>query len=314
MDRLIYLMARTFVGALQCLPMAWVVQAGRAFGTLAWWIDGRHRRVALSNLSACLGREIPPETIRAIAHENFRRLGENYLGAIRTSAMSDEELAPRVDFADARKLAVQDADGRLPNRVVAIGHFGNFEVFARLARRFPGLRCATTYRGFEQRSLDQLMQSIRARSGCQYFERRRDAAALRAAMNKPGLLLGLLSDQHAGDGGIRLPFLGLDCSTSAAPAIFALRYRCPLHVAICYRVRPGHWRIEVSDEIPTRVDGRSRGSDEIMRDVNVLFEAAIRADPANWFWVHRRWKPAPPARQGPPVAPAPPVVPVGEGG
>ena len=28
-----------------------------------------------------------------------------------------------------------------------------------------------------------------------------------------------------------------------------------------------------------------------MRDVNRAFEIAVRRDPANWFWVHRRWKP-----------------------
>jgi lauroyl/myristoyl acyltransferase len=27
-----------------------------------------------------------------------------------------------------------------------------------------------------------------------------------------------------------------------------------------------------------------------MRDVNHAFEIAVRRDPANWFWVHRRWK------------------------
>ena len=26
------------------------------------------------------------------------------------------------------------------------------------------------------------------------------------------------------------------------------------------------------------------------RDVNAAFEVAIRRDPANWFWVHNRWK------------------------
>jgi KDO2-lipid IV(A) lauroyltransferase len=28
----------------------------------------------------------------------------------------------------------------------------------------------------------------------------------------------------------------------------------------------------------------------IMLDVNRAFEAAVRRDPANWFWVHNRWK------------------------
>jgi KDO2-lipid IV(A) lauroyltransferase len=28
-----------------------------------------------------------------------------------------------------------------------------------------------------------------------------------------------------------------------------------------------------------------------MSEVNRAFEAAVRRDPANWFWVHKRWKP-----------------------
>jgi lauroyl/myristoyl acyltransferase len=36
-----------------------------------------------------------------------------------------------------------------------------------------------------------------------------------------------------------------------------------------------------------------------MRDVNREFEQAIRRDPANWFWVHRRWKPPEPKTRPP---------------
>jgi KDO2-lipid IV(A) lauroyltransferase len=31
---------------------------------------------------------------------------------------------------------------------------------------------------------------------------------------------------------------------------------------------------------------------DITADINRAFEAAIRRDPANWFWVHDRWKPS----------------------
>ena len=43
-------------------------------------------------------------------------------------------------------------------------------------------------------------------------------------------------------------------------------------------------------EIPTRETGGPRPVHAIMRDVNRAFEAAVRRDPANWFWVHDRWK------------------------
>ena len=75
-----------------------------------------------------------------------------------------------------------------------------------------------------------------------------------------------------------------------APAIFASRYKAPLHTAICYRTALARWRIEVGDEIPIEEDGQRRSSEAIMLDVNRAFETAIRRDPANWFWVHKRWK------------------------
>jgi lauroyl/myristoyl acyltransferase len=117
-------------------------------------------------------------------------------------------------------------------------------------------------------------------------------------MNDTGLLLGLLADQSSK--GVRIPFLGHDCDTSTAPAVFALRYHCPLHTAICYRTGLAHWEIEVGDEIPTRENGAPRSTGAIMRDVNRAFEVAVRRDPANWFWVHRRWKPAEPKAQNRP--------------
>src|SRR5208337_5022082 len=104
------------------------------------------------------------------------------------------------------------------------------------------------------------------------------------------VILGLLSDQAAGVNGLRLPFLGHDCSTSPAPAVFALRYHCMLITGFCFRVGLARWRIEAGDEIPTYSQGKPRTTEAIMRDINRDFEAAVRRDPANWFWVHNRWK------------------------
>jgi lauroyl/myristoyl acyltransferase len=292
MDQLLYWFARSVVALLQALPLRGVARIGRAGGALAYWIDGRHRRVALRNLTMCFGAEKSPREIRAIAKENFRRLGENYLSAIKTAAMSPAELAPHFKFIGAEKLLPPGATSGPQSRVIAIGHFGNFELYARFGQHVPTFKCATTYRGLRQPSLNRLMQSLREKSGCRFFERRTDAAALKASMTETGLLLGLLADQHASLGGVRLPFFGHECSTSVAPAVFALRYHCPLHTGICYRVGLASWQIEAGDEIPTHENGRSRTSEAIMRDVNSAFEIAIRRDPANWFWVHNRWKPA----------------------
>jgi len=292
MDTLIYFFARGVVAILQALPLVWVARLGRGLGALAYRLDGRHRRVALDNLTMCFGREKSPEEIRAIANENFRRIGENYCCAVKTAAMTPWQMLPHFDLTLARNILPHEADAGPQSRIVAIGHFGNFELYARFGQFVPIFKCAATYRALKQPALNRIMVSLRESEGCRFFERRTETAALKAAMSDTGLLLGLLADQHAGRNGLRLPFLGHDCSTSPAPAIFALRYNCPLHTAICHRIGLAQWRIDVGDEIPTRENGIARPTADIMRDVNRAFEAAVRHDPANWFWVHKRWKPA----------------------
>ena len=288
MNLLLYWLARAFIACLQSLPLKLVARIGRAGGAVAFRLDARHRRVTLQNLTRCFGQEKSPEEIFAIARENFRRLGENYLSAIKTAAMSFEELRPHLEFVGNECLP-QKTGGTAPrNVVVAIGHFGNFELYARLQSVLSGYQGATTYRALNQPALNRLMQDLRARSGCLFFERRADGHALRRRMEQRGVVLGLLADQSAR--GMRAPFLGHDCNTGLAPAILALRYDAELYTQICYRVGLAHWRLEFGEKIPTHADGRPRASEAIMRDVNRALEIAVRRDPANWFWVHRRWK------------------------
>ena len=290
MDRLLFLVARGLVALVQSLPLPRVARMGRAGGILAYYVDARHRRVALRNLRMCFSREKTQDEIRDLAKENFRRIGEGFACAVKTAAMSFEELRSHVEFV-APPQFFGPASGAPPSRVVAaIGHFGNFELYARFGQFAPAYQCGTTYRGLRQPSLDGLLQSLRRKSGCLFFERRFDGAALKAFMHRPGVMLGLLSDQHAGQRGLRLPFLGHDCSTSPAPAVFALRYNCALYTGVCYRVGLAKWRIEAGAEIATRENGQPRSVEAIMRDVNRAFEDAVRRDPANWFWVHNRWK------------------------
>ena len=299
MDKLLYLVARALIAFLQALPLRGLARLGRAGGALAYYLDARHRRVAVKNLTMCFGREKSAAEIRAVAKENFRRLGENYACAIKTAAMTPDQLRPHFEFVGAEKILPHQANQGPQSRVVAIGHFGNFELYARFGQFVPVFKCATTYRGLRQPSLNRLMQSLRERSGCRFFERRTEAAALKACMADTGLLLGLLSDQRVAKGGLRLPFLGQECNTSSAPAVFALRYHCPLHTGICYRVGLACWQIEAGEEIPTRANGQARSTRDIMLDVNRAFEVAVRRDPANWFWVHDRWKQSKPAVQNP---------------
>jgi lauroyl/myristoyl acyltransferase len=289
MDTLLYIVARILVAVLQALPLRVVARIGRAGGGLFYFMDARHRKVARRNLALSFPEKSEAE-VRGLAKENFKRIGENFACAVNSAGMTNEAVHGILDVKGIEKFYRAEDVGPRRSAVFAIGHLGNFELYARSFIFVPGYKFATTYRGLRQPSLNRLLQSLREKSGCMFFERRSEADALKAAMNDGSILLGLLADQHGGDKGLRLKFFGRDCSTNPAPAVLALRYDCPLYTSIRYRVGLGRWRIEVGDEIRTHENGKPRPTADIMQDVNSALEVAVRRDPANWFWVHNRWK------------------------
>lgn len=290
MDRILCFFAGIAIGLLQAMPLRWAARMGRCGGEVVFWLDRRHRRMAIKNLTSCFQKEKSPAEIRALAHENFRRIGENACCAIHTAAMSPAQLQEVLQVRGSGA-AEGIVNGHPPtNRVFATGHFGNFELFARMASYISGYQCAATYRGIRQPALNRLFYDLRTRSGNLLFERRTESENLKRALNRGGLLLVLVADQSTRNGGLEMPFFGRPCFASRAPAVMASRYDCELYVPICYRTGLGRWIIETGDMIPTRENGRQRSSEDITRDINVAMEAAVRRDPANWFWVHNRWK------------------------
>ena len=290
MNRFLYFLARLGIGILQALPLPLVARIGRCGGEVMFWLDRRHRRMALQNLTRCFGAEKSPHEIRRLARENFRRLGENYCSAIKTAVLDEAELRKVLEVRRAGTAAGGETLEQPWNRLLATGHFGNFELFTRLAAFVPGYRCAATYRGIRQPLVDQLIYSMRTVSGNLMFERRSGAEGLKRVMNQGGVLLSLAADQSARDNGLELPFLGHPCFVTRSPAIMAMRYDCALSAAICYRVGLGRWVIEIGEPIPTRENGQRRSAEAITHDINRALEVAVRRDPANWFWVHNRWK------------------------
>src|ERR1700753_545735 len=128
MNWLLYAFASGLIAFIRSFPVTWVARLGRCGGGLIYLLDARHRKVAIRNLTMCFGQEKSAEEIRALARENFRRIGENFAAAVKTSSMRPDQLHDHLEIKGVEK--VLPRDGKIASRIVAIGHFGNFELFA----------------------------------------------------------------------------------------------------------------------------------------------------------------------------------------
>lgn len=291
-----YAVLKTAVLLVQSLPLKAAARLGRFLGFAAYCADFRRRRIAVHNLRRVFGREWDERKIAAVAKENFRRLGESYCCAVKSVRMSGEQIKSRVRCVGGEEL--RRANLRAKNQIVAIGHFGNFELYARIGQWIGLSNTVATYRALKNSAANQIMETLRRQSETRFFERRKEANALQKSLRRGGVVLGLLADHHAGNGAAA-EFLGLPCLSTKAPAVLALRYRADLRTAVCYRTGLAQWRIEIGESIPLYNGNRARPVADIVQNVQDALAEAVRRDPANWFWVHRRWRAIAPGSPNP---------------
>lgn len=190
----------------------------------------------------------------------------------------------RFDVSGPGYDAVEAARGK--GCILVSGHFGQWEA-VRHVLGARGLTCAAIYRPNNNGYYDGMfLESIRW-GGEPMFES--GPRGMRKAVRhlRAGGIVSLLADQRY-NRGEALDFLGCPALTSTVAADLALRYSVPLVPAYGTRMPDG--RIAVEFEPPIA----HTGPVEMTQKLNDSLSRRVRAHPEQWYWMHRRWKNAPP--------------------
>lgn len=276
----------------RALPLRAVVRIGRILGWLGWWLARRHRHLALRNLAIAFGDEHPPAWRRAVARESFMRFAANALVTAWMASHSDPELRRlfHLEGVDTH-LRPSVAQGR--GTINVLFHLGHWECPARAVASIDGIRFAAIYQPLRNPHLDRRVAEWRQRSGVALINRRHGFSEAVTHLRQ-GHAVGVLVDQHAGNQGMWVPFFGRLALTTPLPVLLARRTGASIVPVICTS-RPSdgqgtdpsaRWRVEFRAPIPTA--GRTDG--EILTTINTQLEEVIRQNPADWFWLHDRWK------------------------
>lgn len=164
------------------------------------------------------------------------------------------------------------------------GHFGNHQAI-RAAMNLRGYAIGGLWRPFANRySNAHYIASIEGVGGRAFARDRRGLAAFVKNLREGGHG-AILLDQHV-SGGVMLDFMGHPAATSLSAAEMALKYDALLVPVYGERLENGvDFDIEIEAPIPP--------SDPIAmtQALNDSLAARVRATPAQWLWIHRRWKP-----------------------
>lgn len=282
------------------IPLGPALRIGGAGGALAFHLFGRTRRQALRHLALALPERSEAER-REIARRMFVHLGRSAM-EITAIASYDARLTEYIRERDPAPLRAALARGK--GVVFVTGHLGNWELMARLVARVGAPVSAVAKRGGDERLMG-LIEAWRAGGGVTTLWRE-DPSTARALLRvfKQGQVLGILVDQDTKVQGVWVPFFGRPAYTPRAPADLALRSGAPILVGTSHRPteRPGDGLVFEVTEVPYDPAPADREAEvsRITAACQAVMEDAIRRHPADWVWMHERWKsqPGAPSERG----------------
>jgi heptosyltransferase-2 len=280
---LAYAAFRALEAVLRLLPLPVVFSLGEAGGRLAWVVAGPYRRLVLDNLRLAYGRELDVAARQRLARAHFQRLGANLLSSLKvpTMPLADIETVVAIEGIEHVETAIRDHLGF----VYAICHMGNWEVLAQMPKICPAGKPGTLFQPLSNPFLNAHISRLRSRFGFRLFDRH-DGFHTTVQFLRDGGGLGVLVDQHAGDSGVWCPLFGRLASTTTLGALLTLRTGGPVLPLGIITTGRARWKIIVSPP----VKGKRTEIGRLTAQLNTELEKLIRLSPADWFWVHNRWK------------------------
>ncbi len=274
-------------------PLLWAL--GMLLGRLAYFLAVSRRRVAHKNLEICFPDLSEPER-RRLAGLHFGYLGVAALTQGVVWGASRRRLARLVRIVGREHFDQAYAEGR--NLIIMVPHFVGLELggAAFTALVHPGMYM---YQRIRNPVIDSQMRRSRTRFGALSVERKDDLRGMAKEMRK-GTPFYYLPDQDAGRfRGIFVPFCGIPAATVPMLSRFA-RLADALVIPAFLRYLPWGRGLELIldpplDPFPTE----DQAADTAL--MNRVIEGRMRTMPAQYFWVHRRFKTRPPGQ--PPIYP-----------
>jgi Kdo2-lipid IVA lauroyltransferase/acyltransferase len=273
--------------ALQGLPLGLQAALGRGLGALLHALAGSRRRIALRNLELCFP-EWSEERRRALVREHFRWLGRSIL---------ERGLLWHAPVERLQRLIKVEGDVQLAERserpvMWLVPHFMGLDVAGVATQIFQRQQVASIYQEQSDAVMDAAIRRGRLRfNQGEVFPRSDSARPLLRAIRRRWAFFNL-PDM---DFGIRdaafVPFFGIPAATLLAPSRMARALDMVVQPVVAEMLPEGRGYV-VRFEAPWA----DFPSDDALADtarMNRWIEDEIRRNPAQYLWVHKRFKTRP---------------------
>ncbi len=243
-------------------------------------------KLAYKNLSNALPslNEKEKEKILDDMWDNLGRVVGEYS---HVAKLTPEEMMQFVTLSQETKDNIAAMKSNTKGGIVFSGHIGNWELGPKILLA-NDIKVGTVYRPLNNPYVEKMTASIR---GTELITKSAQGNRRIIEIIKNGGYVIILADQKISEGE-PVDFFHAPAVTTTSIARIALRYNVPLIPARIIRTKKG-FEFIAEVEKPLEIERGDNINDSVIKltlQINRKLESWISQYPAQWFWVHNRWK------------------------
>lgn len=269
------------------LPYAWLLQLGRWLGALMFRLAGSRRKIARRNLELCFP-ELSEAQREHLLKENFASTGIAFFEMAMSWWWPRQRLAHLAHIEGLEHLQEAQAQGR--GVILMAFHFTTLEIGAALLgqrQTIDGM-----YREHDNPVFDYVQRRGRERHNADATAIEREDIRAMLKVLRAGRAIWYAPDQDYGrKQSIFVPLFGIPTATVTATTKFARLGKALVVPFTQTRLADGSgYRLVIHPPLED-FPGESEEADCLR--INRLVEQAIRQQPEQYLWAHRRFKTRP---------------------
>jgi KDO2-lipid IV(A) lauroyltransferase len=265
---------------LNLFPFSWISATGGALLRLIGPLTSKHK-IARKGLEMAFPEKFKVE-IKALLKGQWDNTGRTF---------AEFPLMHRIKAFDQDRIEIKGIEHFTENTpaVIVTGHFANWEVMATVLTQ-SAKPVRITYRKINNPHIDKRVRKQREAYGTKFLVQKsthKGGRQLYGALRQ-GESIAILNDQKFNTG-LPIPFFGTEAMTAQGATRLALKTDRPLLPMAVTREKA---KFTVTFYPPIEFNRQADREEAVLDGVTKItqfIENRVRENPAQWFWVHRRW-------------------------
>ncbi len=291
-EKIEYSLVKLFLWLAKIMPKLFVYMMIKTLTLFVYYVDKRRRKLTIENLAMAFPEKSAQE-IRQLSKDVYIELSKT-ISEILFMFVGKFDIDNAIKNQDEIKEKIENIVKSSPHGVVLMtAHFSNWELLAHFLARH-GLPMLVVGREGNNKLIDQNI-TIPFRNKYGNRATTKDKAMLSMSKTlKRGGTVGLLIDQKTGSqNSVLVNFFDKPADTTISVAMLKLKFDSMVVPVFIARQSDGKYEVIMNDPLDytaEEIEDQEKKLEAMTLKYNQAMEAVIREYPAQWFWMHNRWR------------------------